>query len=116
MSPRLVAAWRPPIHFLRNVLFGHSAQQFIERVAWLARRLDNWAQHQNSVLDTDFSPLAIANFEGIGNRFRDAHGETIAPLAKLDDHGVSDCIYEVYCQCCCQQPTVEAGSENPLTD
>src|SRR5258705_13034101 len=88
-SPCLIAAPRTPFDLLRNVGSGHSVQQFIERVTRLTRWLEDGAQHQCSVFDPYFGTLAVADLKGIGDRLRDAHGETVSPPAEFNDHGAS---------------------------
>src|SRR5260370_17267208 len=72
-SPCLIAAPRTPFDLLRNVVSGHSVQQFIERVTRLTRWLEEGAQHQCSVFDSYFGTLAVADFNGIGTALRHAH-------------------------------------------
>src|SRR5258705_13777908 len=88
-SPCLIAAPRTPFDLLRNIVSCHSVQQFIERVTRLTRWLEDGAQHQCSVFDSYFGTLAVADLKGIGDRLRDAHGETISPSAEFNDHGAS---------------------------
>ena len=88
-SPCLIAALRAQIDLLRNVVSGHSAQQFIERVTRLTCWLEDGAQHQCSVLDVYFSLLAVADFERIRNRLWYAYGKAITPTAKFDYHACS---------------------------
>src|SRR6266404_999253 len=106
-SPCLIAALRTPFDLLRNVVSGHSVEQFIERVTRLTRRLEDGAQHQCSVFDSYFGTLAVADFKGLGDGLRDAHGETISPPAKLNDHDASpqsrDNVYTM------QLPTLHAS-------
>src|SRR6266404_5098248 len=88
-SPCLIAALRTPFDLLRNVVSGHSVQQFIEGVTRLTRWLEDGTQHQCSVFDSYFGTLAVADFKGIGHGLRDAHGETISPSAEFNNYGAS---------------------------
>src|SRR4051794_10551824 len=92
-----MTAPRTPIDFLRDVVPCHSTQQFVKRVTRFTRWLDNGPQHQCSVFNFYFRAPTIIGFDGLGECLGNANSETVAPLAKFDNHVSSPiCRYVVY--------------------